>query len=111
MRYVDFDSVSNYYERLVREQIMLEYSESAMAGQTGALEDIACLALNQLPPRYMRFAVDTSFYLTASELQQMHEEVCAAVKRAAEFVMSNPRKAGPEPLGRERKLTLATRED
>ncbi len=111
MRYVDFDSVSNYYERLVREQIMLEYSESALATQPGALEDIACLALNQLPPRYMRFAVDTSFYLTVAELQQMHEEVCSAVKRAADFVKGNPRKPGPEPLGREHKLQLATRED
>lgn len=111
MRYVDFDSVNNYYERLVRERIMLDYAESPLASQPGALEDIACLALNQLPARYMRFAIDTTFYLSAAELQQMDEDVQVAVRRAADFVNSNPRRSGPEPLRRDSHLTLATRED
>jgi competence protein ComFB len=57
----------------------------------GALEDVACLALNQLPARYVRHSIDTAFYLSVDEQQEMIRAVELAVDRAAEYVQSHPR--------------------
>ena len=91
MHFINFDSVQNYYERLVFQQIVNELGDSELATTPGALEDIACLALNQLPPRYVRYAVDTSFYLNVDEQQEMGRAVELAVQRATKFVMEHPR--------------------
>lgn len=97
MAHVDFDSVKNYYQSLVVQQIIKSYGDSEMASTEGALEDIACLALNQLPPRYVRHSIDTAFYLSIEEQQEMVRAVELAVERAVEYVSDNPRL----PLGTE----------
>jgi len=91
MHYINFDTVQNYYERLVFQQIVNELGETELGSTPGALEDIACLALNQLPPRYVRYAVDTSFYLSVDEQQEMVRAVELAVQRATKFVTEHPR--------------------
>lgn len=88
---VNFDSVTNYYHSLVVQQILKDYSNSDIASTEGALEDIACLALNQLPPRYVRHSIDTAFYLSVEEQQEMLRAVELAVERAVEYVSENPR--------------------
>ncbi|MEZ5338735.1 MAG: late competence development ComFB family protein [bacterium] len=93
MQYVNFDSVKNYYESLVFQHICTNYAAEPEFQQPGALEDIACLALNQLPSRYVRFAIDASFYLSADEQEDMHEAVRKAVDKAADFVRSHPKTA------------------
>jgi len=101
MRFINFDSIENYYQRLVFQTILAELSESALAKQPGALEDVACLALNQLPPRYIRHAVDTAFFLSIIEQQEMIQTVKEAVQRAARFVADHPRQplTGELPKG------------
>ena len=67
------DDIHNYYEHLVLErvsQLGLEKSKSA-----DYLADLCCLALNQVPPRYIRYEVDMAFYLPQSERQQMEMNV------------------------------------
>jgi hypothetical protein len=91
VRYLDFDSVENYYFRLVVQQITSAFGESPLADVPGALEDVACLALNQLPPRYVRHSIDTAFYLSVEEQQEMIRAVKLAVERAVKFVSENPR--------------------
>ena len=91
MKPVDFDSIENYYFRLVKDYIQRELLDSILATTPGALEDVVCLALNQLPPRYIRFSADTTLYLSAEERQEMEGTVRKAVERAVEFVQKNPR--------------------
>ena len=91
MRFINFDSIRNYYESYVFEKISRKYGNSELADQPGALEDIACLALNQLPPRYVRHSIDTAFYLSVEEQQEMIRAVELAVERAASYVRQHPR--------------------
>ena len=50
------------------------------------LEDVACVALNQLPARYVRHEVDLAFYMPVEERLEMERAVTQAVARAAELV-------------------------
>lgn len=90
-QYINFDTVRNYYEALVFQYICSTYASDEITEQPGALEDIACLALNKLPARYVRFAVDTSFYLSTEKQQAMHAAVQSAVEAAYCFVKEHPK--------------------
>jgi Late competence development protein ComFB len=70
----NFDQVHNYYERLVFEEVALRSQmPDFMDFTSDMLADVACLALNRLPARYVRHDVDMMFYLTESERQAMHQ--------------------------------------
>ena len=78
------DDIHNYYEHLVLERI--EKLGLKKSHDEDYLADLCCLALNQIPPRYIRFEVDMSFYLPQSERQQMEMNVVNAVNQAASFL-------------------------
>lgn len=82
---MNFDSVHNYYEHLVIERIL-----ENLAGRDDVdedfVQDVACVALNHLPPRYVRHDVDLLFYMTAEERRTMHESVTWAVEDATRYV-------------------------
>ena len=78
------ESIHNYYEHLVFNQIAT-VSERAQE-DTHFFADVACVALNQLPAKYVRHDVDMSFYMTAEEINQMLERVSLAVDHAIQFV-------------------------
>jgi len=78
------DSVHNYYERFVFEQI-LRASDRA-AADANYFADVACVALNHLPPRYVRFDVDMSFFLSPQEMDEMADKVALAVNQALVYV-------------------------
>lgn len=99
MHKVDFDSLENYYQRLVCQYILDNLAYGPLAETPGALEDVACLALNQLPSRYVRHTVDTAFYISVQELQEMQRAVEEAVLRAARYVAENPRSSQGELPG------------
>ncbi len=81
-----FESIHNYYEQLVLDQL-LELSANELHGASDdLLSDIACVALNQLPARYVRHNVDMVFYMTPVEQQNMAKEVIKAVKMAIDYV-------------------------
>lgn len=62
----NFEQVHNYYERLVFEEVVRR--SSAFEDFTNdMLADVACVALNRLPARYVRHDVDMMFYLTEQE--------------------------------------------
>jgi Late competence development protein ComFB len=77
------DSVHNYYEHLVVEQIHNVLTETS---DLDYLADVACVALNQLPPRYIRHDVDMAFYLPSNERHDIHAQVIKAVTDAIKFV-------------------------
>jgi hypothetical protein len=86
------DSVHNYYERFVFEQIL----RASNRAQTDAnfFADTACVALNHLPPRYVRYDVDMSFFLSPVEMEEMAEKVALAVNQALAYVESRSRNEG-----------------
>ncbi|PPE68948.1 late competence development ComFB family protein [Caldimonas thermodepolymerans] len=85
--HADFTSIRNHYERPVLEAV------AAMAARypfvrDDQLPDVACVALNRLPPRYIRHEVDLAFYLTAKEHIEIERSIEEAVRYAFEFVQA-----------------------
>lgn len=78
------DSVHNYYERRVIEAA-LTLSERAQSDHE-FLADVACVALNHLPPRYIRHDVDMTFFMSPQELGEMADKVDSAVENAIAYV-------------------------
>jgi tryptophanase len=83
----DFESIQNYYEQPVLHAV----SEGAarypmLSGEL--LADVACVALNRLPPRYIRHPVDLAFYLSDREREDNARMVNEAVAHAFEFVQA-----------------------
>lgn len=83
----DLDSVHNYYERLVLQEI-LNVSERAGSGDRDFFADVACVALNHLPPRYIRHDVDMTFFMSPQEMAEVEQKVSRAVATALDYVAS-----------------------
>lgn len=81
------DDIHNYYEHLVLDRI--ESLGLNKSKDENYLADLCCLALNQIPPRYIRFEVDMSFYLPASERQQMQMNAINAVDQGMSYLDNN----------------------
>lgn len=84
------DDIHNYYEHLVLEHIT--ELKLPLASDEDYIADLCCLALNQLPPRYIRYEVDMSFYLAQSERQQMEMNTQDAVNKAIQFLAKKDNK-------------------
>ena len=87
---MNFDSIHNYYEALVIEHIMNTVAREGDYDED-TLEDLACLALNQLPARYVRHDVDMAFFLTTREREKMQTNISEAVLSAARRVHESRR--------------------
>jgi hypothetical protein len=77
-----FDTVHNYNDEAVFRSI----NESAF--QYPLLADVACVALNRLPPRYVRHDLDTNFYMSDDARARFDAAVKTAVSFAFDFVQS-----------------------
>lgn len=88
------EGIENFYEELVRERIQ-HLPDEVLAQGSGFLEDLACVALNQLPARYYRHAVDMAFYLSREERREMEEAVDGALARAVEYLNGHSQGARP----------------
>ncbi|MBL1261641.1 MAG: late competence development ComFB family protein [Thiotrichaceae bacterium] len=84
-------SISNFYENLVIDQIGRTCEARQLNLDYDATQDIACLALNQLPPRYIRHTIDTIFYIPDEERASIDNAVADAVSNAIDKVTDNPR--------------------
>ncbi len=85
----DFSSVRNHNELAVHEAVVRQAPAYPGIGQnTELLADVACVALNRLPPRYIRHAVDFAFYLTERERAESDAQVQEAVDFAFGFVQA-----------------------
>jgi hypothetical protein len=81
------DTVQNYYERLVLDEI--SHSSDRAREDLDFFADVASVALNRLPPRYIRDDVDMTFFLSPVELQEIHDKVELAVSSAIDYVVSS----------------------
>ena len=84
----DFTSIHNFHERAVFEAVETRAKRFAHLATPELLADIACVALNRLPPRYIRHEVDFAFYLTDKERAANARMVADAVQFAFEFVQA-----------------------
>jgi hypothetical protein len=78
------DDIHNFYEHLILDRIVslgLDKTKSS-----DYIADLCCLALNQVPPRYIRYEVDMAFYLPQNERQQMEMNVVNAIDKAIGFL-------------------------
>ncbi len=80
------DYFHNYYEQMVLEQILR--SNDRAKQDSDFLADVACVALNRLPPRYVRHDVDMTFFLSPDDLEEMINRVVGAVNDAISYVES-----------------------
>jgi hypothetical protein len=86
---IDFTSVRNHHERAVFAAV----SEAAarypgIAQDAELLADVACVALNRIPARYIRHEVDLAFYQGDSERETDEKNVREAVEYAFGFVQA-----------------------
>ena len=86
---VDFTSVRNHKERAVFAAV-LDRAERypGIAHDPQLLADVACVALNRLPPRYIRHEVDFVVYLSDLARVQSERNLVDAVDHAFGFVQA-----------------------
>lgn len=73
------DSVHNYYERLVFNEIRENYADKLDEEE---LADMACIALNRIPPRYIRYDIDMSFFMTPDQYLEVERTVTKSCRKA-----------------------------
>jgi competence protein ComFB len=93
-----FNSINNYFEKLVFDEIQEKLYESKLDNDEDFLADIACVALNQLPSRYVRHNVDMVFYMTAEEREQNQLLVKDAVIMAIDYVNKHRHNERPKTI-------------
>ena len=93
-----FDNIHNYFEKLVFDVIQDKLSSNELDDDEDFLGDIACVALNQLPSRYVRHNVDMVFYMTAEEREQNQIVVEDAVVMAIDYVTKHRHSERPETI-------------
>lgn len=90
------DGIENWYEKILFEKIrtmsqdQLDHPLETPPFDSAMWADIACLALNHLPPRYVRHTVDMRFYLSPQEHREIDQRVNDALKNAITYVKQHP---------------------
>jgi Late competence development protein ComFB len=89
---MSIEQIHNYHERLVLDEVV-----NRVRDQPGVTEDmvadIACVALNRMPARYVRHDVDLVFYLTETERHQIEVNLDSAISYALMLVTSRSAQA------------------
>lgn len=76
--------IHNYYEHLVMDYI--NKHEDCRYYDEEFLADVCCLALNELPARYIRHEIDMAFYLSSAQRHDMALEVQYAVNNSIKYL-------------------------
>jgi Late competence development protein ComFB len=86
---VDFASVRNHNESAVYDTVQRHAERyPGLSHDPELLADVACVALNRLPPRYIRHQVDFVFYLSERERSENERQLLDAVEYAFGFVQA-----------------------
>jgi Late competence development protein ComFB len=83
-----YDVIHNHHEQAVFAAVKAGATAFAHLADDDLLADIACVALNRIPPRYIRHGVDFAFYLSDKERADNERTVSEAVSFAFEFVQA-----------------------
>jgi len=86
---IAFETVHNHYEDAVFGLVCTMATEyPGLKTIPGLHADVACIALNSLPPRYIRHQIDLAFYTTDVERMDTATALNAAVRYAFELIKS-----------------------
>jgi hypothetical protein len=86
---LDFSSIHNHHEQAVFGAVNAQSAQFPLvATQPELLADVACIALNRLPPRYIRHSIDYSFYLSDGERERDEKAMAEAVIYAFGYVQA-----------------------
>ena len=84
----EFDLIHNHHEASVFDAVRTGVERFPQMNEAELLADVACVALNRLPPRYIRHAVDFAFYLSDKEREETARAIDEAVNYAFQFVQA-----------------------
>jgi transposase len=86
---LDFSSIRNFHEQAVfRAVIETAPQFPGLWDRAELLIDVACVALNRLPPRYIRHEADFSFFRSERERADAELALSEAVEYAFGFVQA-----------------------
>lgn len=89
------DSIQNWYETAVLGKIaQLSKDEKNLDIDSGNWNDVACLALNHLPPRYVCHTVDMSFYMSPQDQSETDRNIENSIQNALAYVRQHPSHSG-----------------
>lgn len=89
---MSIEQIHNYYERLVVDEVVRRVRDNPDV-TADMVADMACVALNRLPARYVRHDVDLVFYLTEAERHQSDTAMDAAISDALKLVLARSQQA------------------
>lgn len=78
--------IHNYYEHLVFDYIDLHIIPNTEGKSDDYFLDIACIALNKLPTRYVRYEVDMAFFLHQQDRLDMKKAVRESITEAKSYI-------------------------
>jgi len=87
---MSIEQIHNYYERLVVDEVVRRVRDNSDV-TADMVADMACVALNRLPPRYVRHDVDLVFYLTEVERLQNEVAMDTAITDSISLVLARNR--------------------
>lgn len=86
---MDFSSVYNTHEKAVFEAVAIAAPRyPGLADDAGLLADVACVALNRMPPQYIRHSVDLAFFTTEKERLATRRNIDESVDFAFGYVQA-----------------------
>jgi len=90
---INFESARNYQETLVFDRVQDWASKyPQFAHNKDMLVDAACLALNMLKPKYIRYSIDMMFHISNADRAEEAAVVDAAVAEAFKILAAGRRK-------------------
>ena len=92
--HIEVANVHNFYEKQVTETIL--NTEPRARKDSDFLADVSCVALNHLPPRYIRHDVDMNFFMSPIEREEIANKVQQAVDHAIDFVIMHEKEKGDD---------------
>jgi hypothetical protein len=82
--------IANYYEQLVTDHLWQLKQNVTEPLTQSFLDDVACLALNSLPPCYVRNTIDKSVAITEKDFHDMRNATSIAIEKAILQVRLHP---------------------
>ena len=86
---MDFTSVHNTHEKTIFDAVFAAGPRyPGVADDAELLADVACVALNRMPPHYIRHSADLAFFSTEKERQAIKRNIEESVDFAFGYVQA-----------------------
>ena len=92
------ENVRNYTEERVIDYVINIFAPDSGVSDRKYLEDVACIALNQLKPKYYRDSISLHYFTSTKEELELRKNIEDAVKMAAQIASEDPREEASRPV-------------